>query len=92
MTNTIKRTLRPLHTSPLEQERYRVQDGVEIFEREVIESRRVRMHDLGHENASTKRPRLTVTEPNRTTGQPMLARSRSEIAGLRAVLEEALTA
>jgi hypothetical protein len=83
---TLKGMLKPLLNDPTPTERVslRVQDGVEIYEHESRRTYKVSA-ETGVTEVRTI-PRLIVAEPVRY-GNRLIAKTRSEIAGLTALLK-----
>jgi hypothetical protein len=84
--NTLKRMLKPLlnDLAPTERFSLRVKDGVEIYEHESRRTYKISA-TTGVTEARTA-PRLIVAEPVRY-GNRLIAKTRSEIAGLTALLK-----
>ena len=90
----LKRILKPIlnEFSPTERFSFRVQNGVEIYEHESV--RRYRMAQpmfASLPTQATRNPRLVVDEIDCAEGR-FLAKTRSEISGLTAILKAVMAA
>lgn len=83
---TFKRILKPIvkDMAPAERFSLRIQDGVEIYEREVVHTYRIDEHTDGP-MAASRCPQLIIVESDQAENG-LLAKTRSEVAGLHSFL------
>lgn len=87
----LKQMLKPIETryAPAERFTLRVEEEVEIYEHEAIYVERI-PKPSGSPLSALSAPRLTVTE-DAHEAEPVLVKTRSEISGLKSLLQALAT-
>jgi hypothetical protein len=83
---TLKKMLKPIlkDFAPTERFSLRSQAGVEIYEHETVDAYNI-TRPVGSQTRGTRDPRLVIIESSQTENG-WIAKTRSEIAGLAAIL------